>query len=129
MTKDFLLWFGQKHGGRNPDEEFAKDTEAGRDCVARCSDSSWWEWDRGSRPLFWRWPEEYRKIIRDGLPPWIKGSLPRYLVPQRPEKDPSVRKNIISKLTKVREKKYILPGPVQSLTSFFTVPKGDGDVR
>lgn len=55
--------------------------------------------------------------------------MPRYLVPQHPEKDSSVCKNIISKLTKVREKKYILPGPVRSLTSFFTVPKGDGDVR
>ncbi len=83
----------------------------------------------GSRPLFWRWPPEYLKAIRDGLPPWIKGALPRYWVPQRPEKDPSLRELITSKLCKVRNKGYIVSGEVHSLTSFFSVPKGDGDIR
>ncbi len=129
VTKDFFRWFNLRHAGEMRDMEYVRDTAASRDCLSRCSNSSWWEWDNGSRPLFWHWPEEYRNIIRDGLPPWIKGPMPRYMVPQRPEKDPSIHKNIISKLRKVREKRYIVPGPVLSLTSFFAVPKGDGDVR
>ncbi len=129
VTRDIFKWFKLRPVSNAFDEEFSKDTAAGRDCITRCSNSSWWEWDMGSRPLFWRWPEEYRRVIRDGLPPWIKGPLPRYLVPQRAEKDPAIHRVIISKLAKVREKGYIIPGTVRSLTSFFTVPKGDGDVR
>ena len=33
------------------------------------------------------------------------------------------------KLNKVRDRRYIAPGPVTSLTSFFSVPKGDDDIR
>ena len=44
----------------NPDVADAKqqrhDLEALRDCVIRCSDSTWWKWDGGSCLLFWRWP-------------------------------------------------------------------------
>jgi hypothetical protein len=36
---------------------------------------------------------------------------------------------IKSKLSKVWSKGYIIPGNVLSLTSFFIVPKGEGDVR
>ena len=129
VTKEFLKWLKQNSILNMPDNEYSKNIIAGRDCIARCSNSSWWEWDAGSRPLFWRWPEEYRKVIRDGLPPWIKGSMPRYLVPQRAERDPTSHKTIVFKLKKVREKGYIIPGAVRSLTSFFSVPKGDGDVR
>jgi hypothetical protein len=34
-----------------------------------------------------------------------------------------------SKLAKVRSKGYIIPGSVLPITSFFTVPKGEGNVR
>ena len=33
------------------------------------------------------------------------------------------------KLQRVRDKGYIGPGPVQSLTAFFHVPKGEEDIR
>jgi hypothetical protein len=35
---------------------------------------------------------------------------------------------IIVKLRTVREKEYLVPGKVKSLTSFFAVHKGEGDV-
>ncbi len=66
VTKDFFRWLKLRYGPNTFDEEFAKDVAAGRDCIARCSNSSWWEWDSGSRPLFWRWPEEYRRVIEMG---------------------------------------------------------------
>jgi hypothetical protein len=34
-----------------------------------------------------------------------------------------------AKLDKFRNKGYVVKGAVESLTSYFTVPKGDGDVR
>jgi hypothetical protein len=102
---------------------------AGRDCVERCAEASWWEWDSGSRPLFWRWPEEYQTIIRDGLPLWHSSSPPEYKVPQQMERDPVLREAVKGKLSTVRKKRYIQPGTVKALTSFFSVPKGDDDIR
>jgi hypothetical protein len=123
-TKDFLRWFKCHHASSMKNAEYHRKKEAGSDCIHRCWNSSWWEWSSGSRPLFWRWPQDYRTIIRDGLPPWIKRAMPRYLVPQRGEKDDALWALITSKLKKVRDKGYIAPSTVHSLTSFFMVPKG-----
>jgi hypothetical protein len=43
------------------------DWEAGGDAIARAARSSWWEWDDGSTPFYWRWPAEYRYVMRDGI--------------------------------------------------------------
>lgn len=45
------------------------------------------------------------------------------------ERDPAVRDLVGSKLEKFVSRGYIQPGSVKSLISFFTVPKGDADVR
>ncbi len=102
---------------------------AGRDCVWHCAESSWWEWDMGSRPMHWRWKEDYHTTIRDGLPLWFISTPPEYKVPQRGEIDVALREKIKEKLRKVRERRYLQPGPIKALTSFFTVPKGDDDIR
>lgn len=36
---------------------------AGRECVQRCANATWWDWDDSSRALFWRWSDEYRPVI------------------------------------------------------------------
>ena len=129
-TRDFLIWMKQEHPPNHmTSKEFVKNRKAGADCLARCANSSWWEWSLGSRPLFWRWPREYRATIRDGVKLWIKGPLPEYRVPQRGEKDTVTREAIKAKLSAVISKGYLVQGEVKSLTSFFAVPKGEGDVR
>jgi len=110
-------------------EEFKTDWIAGRDCIRRCALATWWDWEGGSRPFHWRWPIEYRHIVRDGLPPWFLSMPKAITVPQRGELDVRTRELIRQKLTKVRSRGYLEPGYVKALTSFFTVPKGDGDVR
>jgi hypothetical protein len=61
--------------------------------------------------------------------------LPKYRKSQRdisdPEviSDPKVKAKVSAKLDKVRARGYISPGVVESLTSFFAVPKGDDDIR
>jgi hypothetical protein len=62
--------------------EARKDWEAGRECIARYSNSNWWEWTEGSRPQFWRWPLKYQKQIRDGVPP---GLDPNYQIGRCPK--------------------------------------------
>jgi hypothetical protein len=45
------------------------------------------------------------------------------------EKDEETKQKVIGKISQVRKRKYVLPGNVQSLTDFFSVPKGDSDIR
>ena len=40
-----------------------------------------------------------------------------------------MNEKMIAKLKDVRKKKYIAPGFISSLTGFFSVPKGVGDIR
>jgi hypothetical protein len=40
-----------------------------------------------------------------------------------------VKEMVKTKLSNVREKRYVTPGQVHSLTSYFWVPKGDQDIR
>ena len=38
--------------------------------------SSFWEWDQGSFPFFWRWQPDVHKDVRDGTKLWIQEGLP-----------------------------------------------------
>ena len=105
------------------------DLVPGADAVARAANSTWFEWDDGSRPFHWRWPAFYQRVIRDGLKVHFVSTKPQYKKPQKGTKDPATRAKIIKKLKKVRTRRYIAPGFVTSLTSFFAVPKGEDDIR
>ena len=48
----------------------------GSDAVRRGVMSSWFQWDEGSTPMFWRWPEEFRERVRDGQRHLTLGPLP-----------------------------------------------------
>jgi len=58
-----------------------------------------------------------------------QGAFQEYKVPQQGEKDPRIRELIRSKLGGVLKKGCLVQGEVKSLTFFFAVPKGEGDVR
>jgi hypothetical protein len=94
------------------------------DCITRAANSTWWNWEDGSRPFFWRWSEEYCRHIRDRIPLWYRGDPPRHFASQRKEKDPEVRKNMGTKLMTVLARRYFEYGLILSLTSFFSVSKG-----
>jgi len=105
------------------------DLEAGRDCLRRVSAASFWEWSGGSRLLFWRWPPPIRPWARDVQPIYISGPLPHYRKRQPWEPNSVIRNQLQSKLSKFVEHIYVQRGTVHSLISFFTVPKGEADVR
>lgn len=100
-----------------------------RDCLRRACNSTWWQWDYGSRPFFWRWPDEYQKAIRVGVIPWFKEPVKEWTRRQRAPKCEEKRKLIRSKLLVIREKDYVEEGRINSLMSFFDVPKGVKDLR
>jgi hypothetical protein len=51
-----------------------------------------------------------------------------YRVPQKDEKDPVMKAQLVEKLDKARGRRYISPGQVHSLTAFFGVKKSETDV-
>jgi len=112
------------------EQDWEANLAAGRDCIRRSAHASWWDWDHGSRLFFWRWPKESRLWARDGHPILAEHQhLPTYTVRQPPEPDTKIQQQVRDKLTKIRSRGYVVQGSVKSLTPYFTVPKGDGDVR
>ena len=116
----------QKH---QPDSELAKDIKAFVDCAYTVRKTTWFEWPEGSCLFFWRWQRSYKSNVRDGIPYWFKGSKPRAKKPQSYEQDDEVRKRVREKLSTVRRRGYIRAGFVKSLIRYFSVPKGEDDVR
>ena len=90
--------------------------------------ASFWDWDGGSRLLFWRWPIESRIWARDGLPIYFRGPPPAYRKSQPSEPDVLIKQQVREKLCKFTTRGYIRPGTVNSLISYFTVPKGETDI-
>jgi hypothetical protein len=103
--------------------------ETARDAIHRVSRSSFWEWHDGSTLIFWRWPKEHIHSALYGYPSWVVGELPRYRVPQRREKTDSLADKVASKLNTIRDRRYVCKGRVESLTGYFSVPKGESDIR
>jgi hypothetical protein len=106
-----------------------QDKEPARDAIWRAAETSWWGWDLGSRPFHWRWPSFYQEVIRDGLKVHFQDTPPKYRKSQRDMSDEAMKLQVIKKLLKARERGYIAPGMVESLTAFFAVPKGEDDIR
>jgi hypothetical protein len=102
---------------------------AGREVIHRAANSTWWKWEVGSSCIYWRWPTFYQHIIRDGMPVLFVKEPPEYMKAQMDEKDSDVKQHVAKKLEHARERGYIGPGTVKSLTSFFAVPKGIDDIR
>lgn len=132
--KDWLvqMWKARKAKStrKERETELVKDYDVGIDAISRAISSSFWEWEDGSTVFFWRWTKEHRRELRDGLRVWFrKASLPRYWGRQRWPEDMDHRDKLKGKVQKIVDRRYISAGQVQSLTSFFAVPKGVDDIR
>ena len=115
---------------RSPEIELWRDVAVGRDAISRLAKSSWWSWDDGSTLMFWRWPKRWQRSIRDGTKLFLKPeNLPHFFHRQRWPSDPVQGQKMKEKIGKVRSRRYISPGEVNSLTGYFAVPKGEDDIR
>jgi hypothetical protein len=67
--------------------------------------------------------------VRDGTQLWIhEGKLPKYRRPQRDVSEVIMKKAMVQKLLKVKNRRYFEEGLVPALTLFFAVPKGALDI-
>ena len=82
--------------------------EAGKDCITRAAYATWWKWDAGSRPFFWRFPEEFRVDMMKGNRTWIKKDLPSYRRKAKKIKDLDTKKKMEGKITKLQKYGYVV---------------------
>jgi hypothetical protein len=99
------------------------------DSIRRASGADWWEWWEGSTLLHWRWPIYARRLAIEGLPPCFISKPPMYRVPQPSERNECNRVKMKAKLQEPLQRRYIERGPIQSLTGYFAVPKGDSNIQ
>ena len=130
VAQDFWTWW-RLHCKKMDDRERKASIESGLSALRHSALASWWDWDQGSSPFFWRMPDlTWMTEMRDGVKPMWTGPPPRYRIPQRPNPDPISLNLEKKKIGKVRQRGYIAPRPgILSLTSFFSVPKGTDDIR
>ena len=130
VCSDFWSWWRQQRF-RDDNDERERTKRAGLSALNHALLASWWDWDHGSSPFFWRMPKlDWMVEMRDGLDPMWIGEPPAYRRRQRANPDPEARSFEKKKLTKVRHRGYIVKtADIKSLTSFFSVPKGDSDIR
>ena len=130
VANDFWTWW-RLHKKQLDGQEQKASLDAGLSAMQHVSLSSWWDWDAGSSPFFWRMPDRVWHVeMRDGVKPMWIGRPPRYRIPQRNNPDETSRGLEKKKISKVRSRGYIAPhAGILSLTSFFSVPKGPTDIR
>ena len=133
VCSDFWQWWrSQRFDQDNGDITLQDRTlRAGLSALAHASQPSWWDWDKGSSPFFWRMPDaQWMREMRDGVAPMWIGEPPSYRRRQKASPDEKQRAFEKKKLTKVRTRGYIAPtNGIKLLTSFFSVPKGENDIR
>ena len=134
VSSDFWLWWRfQRFDDDFSEDKSLKDRtiKAGLSALSHAAQASWWDWDKGSSPFFWRMPDaQWMREMRDGIAPMWIGDPPSYRRRQKANPDEKQRSFEKKKLTKVRQRGYISHTPgIKSLTSFFSVPKGEDDIR
>lgn len=137
LRKSFIRYLKSKYGNESlydkairRDPQLKRDILIYRDILWRTIGGSFWNWDRGSRLIFWKWNESYQMQARDGTKSFIRENrLPTQKKPQRLLKDEEMRELELSKIHNFTSRRYIEDGYVISIANWFAVPKGESDVR
>ena len=82
----------------------------------------------GSLLSFWKWPQQYQPLSREGQPHYEMNNFPQFLITQNPAKTKEYRTKMKNKVDNVRKNLYIDPGTVLILTHMFYVRKYLNDI-
>eukprot|EP00980_Cylindrotheca_fusiformis_P027010 scaffold18391_cov83-Cylindrotheca_fusiformis.AAC.3 len=122
------LALAEKSRLKDTTHSFTRDIVVGRQAISKYTRASWWKWDQGSTPLFWRWPtQESREAARDGFCFYVKDDhLPKFRAKNKPLK-PDVASCLADKVGDLLLKNYISPFRDElapsSQIDYFAVPK------
>eukprot|EP00978_Attheya_sp_CCMP212_P029827 scaffold107351_cov30-Attheya_sp.AAC.1 len=134
VARDFRTWWidyakkEKKHGRVVPRRELL---DAGVEALRYAAGVSWWQWDSGSAPFFWRWEEAFLEDLATGYKPMFKEIPKPSTASVRLPQDKEIRKMMRKKLEKVIRQKYIDVSEEEILAfiQYFTVEKGLYDIR
>jgi hypothetical protein len=134
IGRDFRRWVGKMDlaGWWQNAEERMTMLRSGGKALFYALEATWWEWDGGSFPFFWNWPLEFVRKVRDGMPPRFIHDPPACMDRQRPNSNPLFAEQERKKVFKVIKRGYlrlVKRNELQSLMHYFSVPKGDTDIR
>jgi hypothetical protein len=134
VASNFWRWMMDmnKAGWWRDHEDRRRSFDAGLKAIHYASQASWWEWDGGSFPFFWRWEQEFVREVRDGIPPRFTHEPPSCMDRQRPNSNPLFAEKERAKVFKVVKRGYLRPierRSIESLMHYFSVPKGEDDIR
>ena len=126
LTREAIRWFKS-----NPFSEYAE-REVNRlaivDCLRRAANSTFWEWDDGSRLIFWRW-REWWKPARDGEPFWHEEEPPKWMRRNTPAPSWEYELLLRAKENKLVARRYLECGYISCIVPRFGVSKGEFDIR
>ncbi|KAL7561660.1 hypothetical protein ACA910_018550 [Epithemia clementina (nom. ined.)] len=103
--------------------------ERGVKACDHASQATFWNWQGGSGIFLWRWPPEYQSDVALGVPPYWTRQPVAKIVKQGNLGDRETIQKISAKIDDVRKKGYIAPEKCIATIKFFSVPKGDSDIR
>jgi len=111
--------------------EFTKSIESGREVLCKVTKCTWFEWVDGSALVFWKW-HDVKTEARDGFRVYfakdIENLSRKVSKGVRPE-DPKLQKLYSEKFQRLIKANYIEKGYVKWDIRFFSVQKGESDIR
>ena len=130
------MWRGEDKGegeSRHPSsttDDLVQDADKGAQILSQVCQGSWWEWSSGSSLFFWRWNgRNQRRAARDGMEIFVSGKLPSSHTKPARFSSPTQMHLVASKVDGMLQRRYLEEGFVRSNVNYFTVPKGEEDVR
>ncbi len=115
-TKQAWTWW--RENGKRPE-----DKEAIEDIVRRFKPCSYWQWHRGSRILFYLYPEEFQVDMRDGVEFFHKSPPPSGFPHNIPSPSREAEIQARQKVFKLRYRWYLEYEFVRLVTARFSVVK------
>jgi hypothetical protein len=124
-------WTSKPRKGRNSDlTKLGQDQHAIANLVWHSTHTNWLEFNAGSRLVFFWFPQQYRREVRDGVRKFFKQPGPTTRRAQPIIQDPVIHSKIREKIEKVLKRRYLVPMDlvIKSNIKFFPVPKGEDDI-
>jgi hypothetical protein len=106
-----------------------QDLAAIHDCIFRARACSYWNWHRGSRLFFWRFPREFQEMMRDGTPFYHIAPCPVGRAHNMPSPSRDAEIWCRKKVFQLRYRHFIERGFTDLITPRFSIVKAVVDIR
>ncbi len=130
-TAHGAAWVKARHTKNGHLTEFGWDHKAIAAILWHSVHTSWFEFNAGSRLIFFCFPKQYQKMARDGVRVFFEHPGPTMWEAQPDISNPKLQEMAKEKILKVVKHWYLrMAGTqVKSYIKYFTVPKGEDDIR